>query len=366
MADSDDDFEVINYTSSSDSEWERINYSDEEFEEVKPSHETNIPQPDNVGTSTDASVQQGNKQPKKTARSSIGFRRKKETRVNVPLKRMKGIISPEDHVDELRISVEDISLLASHSIYTVGQLASCDVTKLPNMNSEKYINLQEQACQIATEYLTKQSSNGILWGHCYISEFAFVQGLKYGYFDSDSLYFVWTPMPAETHKNCVTIDRIMSKQTKDTILYDRYFRKVKINLSELCEYYNTTIMIKDGNQWCPIRLTEVEAWMTGTDIWDNFEPGTDLYQHIPHGKLDIAHKQIPLNCIEFEGPLPVLPRDAQEDDDDELSAYIPAGYDDVVGNTGAALKVPRMKTQITRTKNNLISPRGNKLIRAYW
>lgn len=44
-------------------------------------------------------------------------------------------------------------------------------------------------------------------------------------------------------------------------------------------------MIKDGDAWCAIRLTEAEAWMAGDDIWNGFEPGTDLYKHVPHGKI---------------------------------------------------------------------------------
>jgi len=219
-------------------------------------------------------------------------------------KRVKSAITPQDCVQCLGITAEDDALLESCSIFTVGQLAAFDVMSKLSCDSPsigRLLDLQEQACTICTEYVTKATSaKSILWGYYYLGEAALTRVLEDGFLDSESLLFLWAPMPIHLYQNCLAIDRLIGKDTSDPSISDRYSRVIKINLTELCEKYGANLYHKDRSAWIPIRPAEAEAWTAVEDMWDKFEPGTDVYKTVLHGKIVVPRGRVPMGCMEFE------------------------------------------------------------------
>lgn len=345
MSDSEDDssFVEVVYQSSSDSEWERIDSDREEEEQLDVVPELvvkELPAGENISVNP---PQESGTTEQKEVKKSRSQRRRKVRRAKEDIKRwervttrkIKGVLTPEDPVESLGITVEDASVLAFYSVFTIGQLAFFDVKSQISANDENFarlLDLQEQASEIATEYVTKISDNSALWAYCYLRESELVEVLQNGYLESNSLLFLWSPIPNDLLVDCLAIDRIIGKERKDPSISDRYSRLVKLNLMKLCELHDAKLYVKEGKTWLPIRVTEVDAWTAKEDMWNQFEPGTDVFASVPHGKLVVPSGQVPLECVVFDCPLPRL---ESEDDDEQrdhpYAQYIPRREDVVLG-----------------------------------
>eukprot|EP00026_Physarum_polycephalum_P006822 Phypoly_transcript_06875.p1 GENE.Phypoly_transcript_06875~~Phypoly_transcript_06875.p1 ORF type:complete len:366 (+),score=63.36 Phypoly_transcript_06875:318-1415(+) len=330
MSDSEDDFvEVSGYQSTgSDSEWEKISagYSslEEDGEEELITPPPPVPQtskdhdwPNDLVTSyyqhEPAEIEQtiSANEPAERAKPKRGKTRdrKKHQWDKVTLKRGHG--APYDPVEFLGITGGEKALLSHFSITTIGQLAYFNALDfVSSAHPEKFaviLDLQERAYQAVTEYVTKASTTpDVVWGYLYLGDKAVKQVLQRGYLDSDSLYFLWSPMPAVMYRDQLAIDDLVGMETSNRELRTRYSRFVKINLSKLCNKYYGRLYQRDpcnqtaGDKWLNITLLEAAELAQREDMWYSFEPGNEIYSRVIHGSLVIPTGRIPQDCMEMD------------------------------------------------------------------
>lgn len=234
-------------------------------------------------------------------------RKKQWTKVSL----QRGHGAPYDPVEFLGITSGEKALLSHFGITTIGQLAYFNAADfVSSVDQEKLaliLDLQERAYTAVTAYVTKTSSQpDIVWGYLYLGDAELARMLKKGYIDSDSLYFVWSPMPALMYRDQVAVDNIMGRETKNRELRGRYSRFLKVNLSKLCNKYYGRLYQKDPqnlmlqDKWQAVSLMEAAELSQREDLWYPFETGHDIFSLVCHGSIVIPTGRIPRDCVELD------------------------------------------------------------------
>lgn len=336
MTDSDDDFVEVSGYQSSDSDWEKIddsrsNTSDENnhkkglfdtddngiVQSYYRSDVSPVNNKDQYGQDQEVPVSNNNgdldhynstsSHSSTSSKRSNNSKNRKKQWSKMLMKRGQG--APYDPVDYLGITASEKSLLSHFGVTTIGQLAYFNALEfVSSTEPDKFaiiLDLQERAYETVSEYVTKSSAHPeVVWGYSYLGDTAIARLLKKGYLDSDSLYFVWTPMPALMYQNQLAIDNLIGRESSDHSIRDRYSRFVKINLSKLCDKYYGRLYQKDPNRmqnkWIPTTLLEAADLAQREDLWFTFEAGNDLYSNVNHGSVVIPTGRIPRDCLELD------------------------------------------------------------------
>lgn len=258
-------------------------------------------------------------------RSKTKERKKHHQWDKVTLKR--GCGAPYDPVEFLGITGGEKALLSHFSITTIGQLAYFNAMDFVSTHPEKsaiILDLQERAYQAVTDFVTKTSTQpDTVWGYIYLGDKSLRQVLTRGYLDSDSLYFLWAPMPAVMYRDQLAIDDLVGMETENRELRTRYSRFVKINLSKLCNKYYGRLYQRDpcnqasGDKWINLTIMEAAELAQREDLWHSFEPGNDIYSRVAHGSIVIPTGRIQQDCLELDKESCVFARTEESDSSDD-------------------------------------------------